>query len=368
MVGIASPHAYSAALSARGGSPQLLREIREIDRLTRSSHVIPLYTLTHLCTVAKVPYEAARDVIFNHRAHYSARKLKKHSGKGFRTIHAPSPHLKSLQLAILENCLPKRPTSDLSYAYEPRRNTLEAARRHIGAKTMIQLDLADFFGSISSTALYKTFVGFGYPKLLAFEMSLISSVGHEVTLRGPDEKGVVYELLKSGRLPQGASTSGKLSNLVCIGLDQLLGEVATAWGGIITRYADDITFSTGHAVSRSECNSILRDLKSAIHVSGFTMNERKTRVTRSGQEHRVLGLCVGQDSVWLNRNYKNSIRAHLYGLEKNGLADHGIHRGFSSDQEFMSFIWGHYAYCVYVDPDFGAEMRARLELAGVERV
>lgn len=368
MVGKISPHAYNKALSARGGSLALLKEIKQVDHLVTSSGAVPLYSLTHLSVVSRVPYEAARDAIFNHRAHYSQRKLSKRSGRGFRLIHEPSPQLKSLHRTILQNCLPNGPTSVLAYAYEPGRNTLEAARQHIGARTMIHVDLSDFFGSIGSNRIYSVFEALGYPELLALEMTFLCSVGHEVALRGPGEEGLVYEVLKTGRLPQGASPSGKISNLVCARLDQLLAKVAIQWDGIITRYADDITFSMARAATRTECLSVLKDIAKAVRISGFSLNDRKTRVTRASNEHRVLGLCVGRESVWLNRHYKDAIRAHLYGLEKNGLAAHGIHRGFSSDNDFASFIWGHYAYCVYVDPDFGAELRSRLELAGVERI
>lgn len=173
MVGKTSPHAYSRELANKGGSLALLKEIRQVDHLVFSADAVPIYSLTHLSIVARVPYEAARDVIFNHRAHYSARKLTKRSGQGFRRIHEPSPQLKSLHRAILHNCLPKRPTSDLAFAYESGRNTLAAARRHIGAKTVIQVDLSDFFGSISSSRIYSVFAELGYPKLLALEMAII---------------------------------------------------------------------------------------------------------------------------------------------------------------------------------------------------
>lgn len=368
MVGNISPHAYARELMSRGGSSDLLKEIRRVDHTCLTQSVIPVYTLAHLCVIGRVPYEAARDVIFNHRAHYKSRKIAKRSGHGFRTIHEPSPQLKSIHRAILQNCLPRAAASELSFAYESGRNTSQAARRHIGARAMIHVDIEDFFGSIGSRRIYSTFAGLGYPELLALEMALLCSVGHEVTLRGPDDRGVPYEFLKGGRLPQGASTSGKISNLLCRELDALLSEIASKWGGVVTRYADDISFSLPRPLVRNENSIILTAIERAVRKSGFRLNGKKTRLISKSHEFRMLGLCVGQEDIWLNRNYKNHIRAHLHGIEAFGLSPHAISRGFQSDLEFISFIWGHHAYSAYIDSSFASEVRARLEMAGVPDV
>lgn len=367
MVGSISPHVYRHELFARSGSANLLQQIREVDRSCRESQVTPLYTLNHLAIVAGMPYEAARDAIFDHRSHYTSRKLAKKSGNGFRTIHEPSSALKSLQRAILHNCLPKNTKSLISFAFDSGSGTIHAARKHIGAKSMVHVDVRDFFGSIDSISTYSIFSGLGYPELLSLEMSLLTSVGHEVTLKGPDENGLTYEILKKGHLPQGASTSGRLSNLKCVILDGYLLDIANRYGGVITRYADDISFSAPVKLSRAEGHQVYLDIKAALKATGLSVNERKTRIIWSANEFRMLGLCVGEKSVWLNRNYKQSIRAHLHGLEIHGLANHADFRGYVSDLNFMDFIWGHYAYAAGVDKQFANEIRSRLLKAGVPR-
>lgn len=368
MVGNNSPHAYATELTARGGTAALLKEIRKVNHDCYASGVNPVYTLTHLCSLAHVSYNAARDAIFDPASHYRARNIAKKSGSGFRTLHEPSAPLKSLQRTILDNCLPGTVSSDISYAFEKNRNTASAAGLHIGARSVIHVDVKDFYTSISSKSIYKLFLSLGYPELLSLELAFITSVGHVATLIGPGESGLPYEILKDGRLPQGASTSGKISNLVCGGLDEQLVLISHKWGGVVTRYADDITFSTPHTLSRAECLSVFQEINAALYACGLTLNSRKTRVLPSIKEFRMLGLCVGQTSVWLNPDYKKSIRAHLYGLEKFGLSAHSASRGFDSDFDFMNFIWGHYAYAKGIDFPFAEHMRSRLSLSGVPRV
>lgn len=368
MVGNISPHAYSRELVARGGTAALLREIRKVDRDCSGSDVTPIYTLTHLCALSRVSYNDVRDAIFDYRSHYRTRKIVKKSGHGTRTLHEPSAPLKSLQHTILNNCLPLQAASDISYAFEKNRNTGSAARVHVGARSVIHVDVEDFYGSISSKRVYKLFRSLGYPELLSLELSLVTSVGHVVTLIGPGESGLTYEVLNEGRLPQGASTSGKISNLVCRGLDEQLLMIGHKWGGVVTRYADDITFSTPHVLSKRDCTTVFHELSGVLSAQRLTLNTRKTRILPSTTEFRMLGLCVGQTGIWLTRNYKDSIRAHLYGVEKFGLAAHSISRGFDSDFSFMNFMWGHYAYSKGIDSAFAEHIRSRLSLVGVPLV
>ena len=368
MVGSSSPHAYAMELAGRGGSVALLQEIRKVDRECSASSVVPIYTLMHLCALGRVSYNAARDAIFDHSSHYKSRNLTKKSGKGFRTIHEPSAPLKSLQRVILDNCLPEAASSDISNAFEKNRSTVSAAHVHIGARSVIHVDVKDFYGSISSKDIYKVFSLLGYPKLLALELALMTSVGHEVALIGPDENGLTYEVLKEGRLPQGASTSGKISNLICKRLDEQLELISHKWGGMATRYADDITFSTPFRLTKKDCLTVFHEISQVAESHGFALNPQKTRILPAVTEFRMLGLCVGKTGVWLNSSYKKSICAHLYGVEKFGLATHSISRGFDSDFEFMNFIWGHYAYAKSVDAPFAEQIRSRLSLAGVPRV
>lgn len=367
MVGIVSPHVYARELAARGGSSQLLREIRAIDRACTSFGVQPIYTLTHLCVVARVPYEDARDAIFDPLANYKTRKIAKRSGRGYRTIHEPSPQLKSLQRAILHNCLPRGRSTSVSYAFETGSSPLHAAREHIGARAMIHVDIRNFYDSIPAQRVFSVFSELGYARLFALELAFLSTVGHQVVLRSPGTEGLVYEILKEGYLPQGASTSGKIANLVCASLDLELLEIANKWGGAVTRYADDIHLSTPYPLSREEGSSIYSEIHTALRGAGYQTNVGKTRMLLNAESFKMLGLCVGSESVWLNSRYKKSLRAHLYGVEKFGVASHAISRRFDSELEFAAFAWGHFAYCASVEPAFAREVKERLQGAGIPR-
>ena len=88
------------------------------------------------------------------------------------------------------------------------------------------MDLADFFPSIAKPRVIKTFRRFGYPKNISFYLASICCVNNS--------------------LPQGASTSPILSNIIAKRFDKRLFALAKKYNLKYTRYADDLTFSGIH--------------------------------------------------------------------------------------------------------------------------
>lgn len=362
-----TPHEYFDTLRGGGGSVDLFREIRRVDDRCHQAGVHPIYTLTHLSIIAHIAHNRSRDVIVNNSSYYTLRKLAKKSNRKVRIIHSPKPPLKSIQRAILVNCLPKYRASNISYAFENDLCTVDAAEQHIGAHCMIHIDIKDFLHSIGSKRAYKVFDSFGYPKLLSLEMALISTVGHKVEPK-LDREGFTYKIFKGGYLPQGSPASGKIANFICQDLDKDLQAIARKWAGVVTRYADDISFSLPFPIDRKACLSIISDLRSAVNSSGFTVNEKKTRFFPSANNFKMLGLIVDNLEVRLDSHYKATVRSHLYGISKFGLESHGISRGFSSEFDLINFLWGHYAYAKRADPTFASEIESKLHSAGVPRI
>ncbi|MHA7281976.1 reverse transcriptase domain-containing protein [Arthrobacter sp. TMS2-4] len=353
-----SPHAYEEALRAQGGSEELLREIRKVDKACRNSKVTPIYTLGHLAFLSGVPYGRLRDIIFNTEQHYRSRTLRKKSGNGHRIIRMPDDQLKRVQRYILNNCLPVGRSSDLSYAYTTDIGILDAAKKHIGGRAVIKLDFSDFFGSISSNAVYKIFVRLGYPELLAFELALLCTCGGIVTLRS-SANDKIYRVAGRRFLAQGAPTSGALSNRALQEFDEEL-ETLKYSGYSVTRYADDITLSSIQQLSRSDCLTIIRKVDALSSTFQLSLNHRKTKILLNKSSYRILGLAVNDAGVGLSRPYKRSFQAEVYGISKAGLSKHAKFRGYSSDIEFIAHLWGHVAFARGIDPSWGQRMREEL--------
>ena len=228
---------------------------------------------------------------------------------GERTIEAPSDKLKSLQRRILHRLLNPLPMHEAVTSFVRGRSIVDNARPHVGSGVVINLDLADFFPTITVERVAEMFRGLGWEAEAANLFARICT--------------------NEGHLPQGAPTSPAISNLVCRRLDERLSRLAEHYQGNYTRYADDITISlpglgrnkrlrrhkgqsrpdwSGRPV-RSPTRSLLTLVRKIIEEEGFRIQmKKKVRVQRPHQRQTATGLVVNQ-AVNLPRVTRRRIRA-----------------------------------------------------------
>jgi RNA-directed DNA polymerase len=172
----------------------------------------------------------------------------------------------------------------------------------------------------------------------------------------------------ANQLPQGAPTSPVVSNLICRRLDGQLQLMAHRSGCLVSRYADDITFSTNRAVFPREIACLVsigedvsfgvgEDLERVIHDNGFTINPGKIRMSVASERQEVTGLVVNQQ-LNVPREFIRRIRAMLhawrrYGLEK-AEAEH-LSRWRTREQNahvgparFEHVVWGRISYLAMI--------------------
>jgi hypothetical protein len=119
-------------------------------------------------------------------------------------------------------------------------------------------------------------------------------------------------------LPQGAPTSPLITNIVCKKLDKRLTGLAKRFGLKYSRYADDITFSSGHNVYQKE-GDFIKELQRIIQGQGFHIKESKTRLQKEGYRQEVTGLLVNQKPN-IQKRYLKQLRTWIYLLEKHGMS------------------------------------------------
>lgn len=170
---------------------------------------------------------------------YRFYSINKRSG-GTREIAQPNRTAKAVQLWILRNILDQLKVSSASKGFQRGESILTNVIPHSRANAVLQLDLENFFPSISADRAYHIFKSIGYPPSVAALLTSLCTV--------------------DGKLPQGAPTSPKLANLVCLPLDaRLLGFVGKR-GIVYTRYADDLTFSASNARTLANAEGFIRHI------------------------------------------------------------------------------------------------------------
>ncbi|MFY0056379.1 reverse transcriptase family protein [Acinetobacter baumannii] len=235
-------------------------------------------------------------MIFSPESFYHEFYMKKKRG-GRRKIVVPFPSLLLVQRWIYKNILFKCNYHSNIHGFIPKKSIITNAKKHIGGRDFLKLDLQNFFPSISLNWVVRYFNQLGYPKKIAFYMASLCC----------------YD----GGLGQGAPTSPFLSNLLLFSLDKRLNNLAKKNDCTYTRYADDIVFSGGKITKGfyDLVESIIRDF-------GLNLNHSKTQLRKNKKQNIITGIVVRDDGIKIPKNYKKKIRQEIYYINKYGLMSH----------------------------------------------
>lgn len=285
-------------------------------------------------------------------SHYIRFQIPKKIG-GKRDISAPILQLKQAQEWILENILEKLEPHNAAHGFRCGRSIVTNAQPHVGAEAIINIDLQDFFPSISYKRVKGLFKSFGYSEAASIVFSLICT---EPKVKEVELDRTKHLLLSwtERRLPQGAPTSPAISNLLCRRLDRRLFQMAEKLAFIYTRYADDLTFSTS-GENLGNIGKVLKFTKSIVTHEGFEINDKKTRVIHKSCQQEVTGIVVNS-KLNLSREILRRFRAALYQIEKDGLR--GKHWGQSND--LIASLQGFANFVYMINPEKGAKFQEQI--------
>ena len=280
--------------------------------------------------------------------HYVRFQVPKKSG-GMRQLAAPHVSLAAAQRWILINILEKLPTHAAAHGFVPGRSTMSNAVPHVNRAAVINLDLKDFFPSISFPRVKGIFQELGYSPAVATILALLCT---ECPRRKLEYGGRTYHVATGPRaLPQGACTSPALSNLLGRRLDARLTGLAAKLGFTYTRYADDLTFSgPGDAVAKT--GYLLARVRHIVAGENLVVNETKTRVQRPNMRQAVTGIVVNQRPN-VPRRLRRRLRAILHQAGKDGLAS----ANREQRDNFVPWLEGMIAYTRMVNPEKGQKLQ-----------
>ena len=235
----------------------------------------------------------------NNQRRYVTFQIPKKKPGEFRTIDAPNPTLKTIQQCLNHVFQLLYTPNNAAVGFAKGRSVVSGARVHLNQRYVYNIDLKDFFPSITSGRLFK--------RLQSKPFGLNAEMASLVTDLCCDKQV----------LPQGAPTSPTITNFICERLDRKLLKLATAYNLRYTRYADDITFSGMQNVFADNgrfCQSLRHIIEDEEH---FKINEDKTRLSHRGERQEVTGLIVN-DKPNVSRKYVRQLRTMLHNWEQMG--------------------------------------------------
>lgn len=264
---------------------------------------------TLLAFLGLSPRELKRIWWFRGRMYHQF-EIAKGGGKS-RLITAPDQRLSILQSKL-------RPLLDTLYrvrnpvhGFVPARSVKTNAEAHGQRRFVVNLDLQHFFPTITENRVRGVLVALG--------------VDHRVA------EIIARLCCFDSHLPQGASTSPVLSNMICYRLDTDLLRLAKSARAIYTRYADDITFSSFQppaplfdgalpTAGRFSPERLALSLRDAFQTNGFILHPGKAHYADRNSRRMVTGVKINA-GLNVDRRYIRRIRALLHSIETLGLAD-----------------------------------------------
>jgi RNA-directed DNA polymerase len=151
-----------------------------------------------------------------------------------------------------------------------------------------------------------------------------------------------------------------LSNLIAVKLDEQVAAIASEFGGVYTRYADDliVSFSEG---SRATCQTVLQGIRLVLGEHGFVVNRKKTHILGPGARKTVTGLVVNDSQPRLKRQTKNHIAVALHYIETKGLIEHARFVRSKHPIAYLNHLSGLVEFARSIEPVFAGKALQRLE-------
>ena len=275
---------------------------------------------------------------------YKTFRIRRRYG-GERIIDAPTPTLKYIQRLIHESLVKVYGPHPSVHGFLAGQSIVTNAKNHICRKYVLNVDLQDFFPSITRERVLGRLTAAPY-SLQPVAANLIAALSTNIY----------------SRLPQGSPCSPVIANMIAAEMDSELAKLCSSVYCRYTRYADDITIST----SRDELSPHIARYPNAlgtgqvvvgdrlldvIEKHGFQINERKSRLQNSWTRQMCTGLVVNSANISPPRSYIRRLRSLIDHWKKNGWADAAnvLHTKenrfrFTDRQELVNPVYGRIAY------------------------
>lgn len=276
----------------------------------------PIYSLKALSLTLGESAELLESLAMRSSNLYRHVPQAKKDGTPRDTYDAYQP-LKSIQRKIVDRLLARVrfPAYLHGGIKDPlnRRSIYSNAKVHGNAKFVLLQDIKDFFPSIKVQHVQQIFERlFGFSEEVSKLLALLTT--------------------RDGVVPQGASSSGYLANLVFWDVEPMLVTRLEAQGLNYSRFADDITISSMTPLDSGTLTKLVSAVTRMLAEKGCYQKRSKLHVRRRGQTLKVkvidefvpltvTGLTIFNQIPGIPKAERKAIRAAVKQLEDQ--AEHG---------------------------------------------
>ncbi len=183
--------------------------------------------------------------------------------------------------------------------YIKGKSIVDNARVHLNSKIIINLDIKDFFESITTKCIKDCLICYGVNKDIAMLLANFMTI----------DDGLIT----------GSSFAPSISNLIFLPIDKEIESFCNMHNKKIrySRYADDLTFSCIDKLEHQEVHEIISNIKDTLQKYNFIINDKKTKVYTKRYAQYVTWLTVNDDKYpRVPKKLKRKFRLATYYMKK----------------------------------------------------
>ena len=240
----------------------------------------PIGSLAYLAQTLNISISELLEMSENANAFYTPNKPEPKSNGKMRQTYAVDEPLHSIQDKILEKVIsgvefPEYLQGSIKDSDSPRDYVRDAAY-HAGREVLLKEDISSFFSSTRTEIVHDTWKYF-----FNFPEDVATALTHLTTHKG--------------FIPEGASTSPAIANLVFWKHEPNLESELHEMGYLYSRYVDDITVSFPTRIGKAELQNVTTKIYGMFNAHGLQPNRDKDesgllkkRVVRSKSKPMVV--------------------------------------------------------------------------------
>lgn len=271
-------------------------------KLQRKNDIMKQHT--DICEILSVTRQEFEEVINNKINYYYSYPIRKKNGKK-RYIDAPIGVLKEWQTKIIKKILYRYGAHPIAYGFAKNKNPILAADKHVGKTILVAMDIKNFFNSIKKEPLIELF------KYLDRTKRIWATTDRKIIEKNTED--LVNIITYRDIVPQGAPSSPVVSNLYMLRSDKLLSRLGKEHDLEVTRYADDIVFSSSK-IQKDMPGKVIPQTKRILRQYGLQLNPNKIHINRNNKRMRVVGIVVNEKTNIPREKWRN-FRAMLHNLK-----------------------------------------------------
>jgi RNA-directed DNA polymerase len=207
-----------------------------------------------------------------------------------RKIHPSTGRLKLIQGRIKKQILDSIKFPEYVQGANKGYSNITNARLHLGKKFKFTTDIRKFFPSIGPSQVYNTFCQYGFKPEVSRVLTILTTY--------------------KGKIPQGASTSAHIANMVFNPIDKWIDAYCKERQITYSRYIDDVTLS-----SQRDIKHLLPEIINQIIAKGFIISSAKTQYRHLLD---ITGISVGNNKMKPNKKFYDKLNEEQSEASKKG--------------------------------------------------